>query len=83
MRIVTLTAAALALTAGVASASQFSLVDQNDDGTISKAEFVRIYGPDLDTSSFWAVDKDRNGTIDAGEFSAALYGFNGILNSDS
>ena len=83
MRILTLTAAALALTAGVASASTFDGVDRNDDGMISKSEFTKIYGPDLDVASFRIVDANDDGLIDAEEFASERFGVNGILSDDS
>ena len=71
MRIITLTAAALALTAGVASAASFTSVDRNDDGVVSKAEFLHIYGPELDTSSFRYIDQNHDGSVDTAEYDAA------------
>ena len=79
MRIITLTAAALALTAGVASAASFTSVDRNDDGLVSKAEFLQIYGPDLDTSSFRYIDQNHDGAIDTAEFADAERNTHGPL----
>ena len=78
MRIVSLTAAALALSAGIAAAAPFSSVDRNDDGVVTKSEFLRIYGPELDVSSFRFIDENRDGTLDLAEFDAAGRSF-GIL----
>lgn len=79
MRIATLTAAALALTVGVASATTFGIADRNDDGAISKGEFVQVYGPELDAFSFRLIDDNDDGVIDAGEYADARSHTNGIL----
>ena len=78
MRIVTLTAAAIALTAGIASAATFDTVDRNDDGVLSKTEFLRIYGPELDSASFRHIDQNNDGAVDLAEFNAESSSF-GIL----
>ena len=78
MRIIPLTAAALALTAGIAAAAPFHSVDRNDDGMVTKTEFLRIYGPDLDVSSFRHIDRNNDGVVDLAEFNAESSSF-GIL----
>lgn len=79
MRIVTLTTAALALTAGLASATTFGIADRNDDGAISKGEFAQVFGPELDAFTFSVVDHDNDGMISSGEFTAAQNSASGPL----
>ena len=74
MRIATLTAAALALTAGIAAAAPFSSVDRNDDGVVTKGEFLRIYGGDLDVSTFRVIDQDHDGVVSVSEYEGAKNG---------
>lgn len=79
MRTFAIAAAALAMTAGVASATTFGLADRNDDGVVSKAEFVKIYGPELDAFEFRVIDDNNDGQISADEYSDAQNGPNGLL----
>jgi Ca2+-binding EF-hand superfamily protein len=73
MKLVTaLTIAAIA-SASAATAS-ISTLDQNDDGVISKTEFLHVYGPDLDVSNFRAADWNNDGVIDGAEFKAETSG---------
>ena len=36
-------------------------------GVLSEAEFLRIYGPELDTSSFRHIDQNNDGSYDGGD----------------
>jgi Ca2+-binding EF-hand superfamily protein len=73
MKLVTaLTIAAIA-SASAASAS-ISRIDANDDGVVSKTEFLHVYGPERDVSTFRAADANNDGVIDGAEFKAETSG---------
>ena len=79
MRTLAIAAAALALTAGVASATTFHIADRNGDDVVTKSEFLKIYGPELDAFSFSVIDDNNDGTVSAEEYRAAQNGPNGPL----
>jgi len=81
MRTIITTSIALALTAGLATAAPFGLVDRDNDGAVSKAEFVKNYGPELDVFSFRIIDGNHDGVIDAVEYNDARETTNGILSN--
>lgn len=66
--LITMTLAAV-VTASAASAS-LTQIDRNDDGAISAAEFLHVYGPDAGIEQFNAIDKNNDLLVDASEFAA-------------
>ena len=64
--LVTLTLAAV-VSASAASAS-LTQIDSNNDGAISKAEFLHVYGPERGVEQFRAADRNNDQMVDAKEF---------------
>ena len=62
------------LSATAASAGGLGGLDLNNDGGVSKAEFLHVYGPDRGVETFRHADSDRNGIIDGAESRAETSG---------
>ena len=68
MKLATALIAATLATATAASAGGLGGIDRNNDGGISKAEFLHVYGPERGLETFRYADQNGNGVIDGAEF---------------
>ncbi|CAD8206274.1 unnamed protein product [Paramecium pentaurelia] len=72
--------------------AEFLLLDENQDGQLSKQELLKVYSNRFDTNSeailfidniFKIADIDKSGTIDFGEFIVAITDKSGLLTEDN
>ncbi|CAD8124282.1 unnamed protein product [Paramecium sonneborni] len=72
--------------------AEFVLLDENQDGQLTKQELLKVYSNKFDTNSeallyidkiFQVADIDRSGTIDFGEFLVAITDKPGLITDEN
>ena len=74
MKKVAIAAAALIATTVSAGAIGLDTIDKDGDGFISEKEFLAVFAPERDKSTFNFIDKNNDGMLDTKEFWISMMG---------